>query len=68
MEKLDYDSETNGAGAARARVTIAENQQGRPQAFAAAAQEIAGDFGDWFERSGALSRKLFFDEDEIVAD
>jgi hypothetical protein len=56
VEKLDYGSETNGAGAARARVTIAENQQGRPQAFAAAAQKIAGDFGDWFERSGALPR------------
>ncbi len=68
MEQFDNGGQANRAGTARASVPIAKNQQGRPQALAAAAEEIAGNFGDRFERSGALPRKLFFDEDEVVAD
>jgi hypothetical protein len=68
MEKLNDGCQADRAGAVRARIAIAKYEQRGAQAFAAATQEVAGYFRNWFECCSTLPRKFFFDEDEIVAD
>jgi hypothetical protein len=68
MQQFDNSSKPNRSGAVSAGVAIAENQQSRPEALAAATKKVGGNFGDGLESRGALPRKLLFDEDEIVAD
>jgi len=68
MKQLDYGGETNRTGIPLAGVTAAEKEQSGTQAFAAAAEEIAGDFGYRLEGYGTLARELLLDEDEVVSD
>jgi len=68
VEELNYGGQANRTGAVFAGVAVAEEKQSGTQAFAAAAEEIAGDFGDGLESNGALPRELFLNENEIVAD
>jgi hypothetical protein len=68
MEKFHDRCQANRTRAAGARIAVAKYEQRGAQAFAAATQEIASDFRNWFKCGSTLPRKFFFDEDEIVAD
>jgi hypothetical protein len=68
VEKLDDGRQANGAGAALSCcVSVAQEQEGGPEAFPSAAKKIRGDLGNWLEGNGALAGEFLFDENEVVA-
>src|SRR5229473_1970143 len=69
VQQLDHGAQANRALAvASARVARGKQQERRAQTFAAAAQEIAGDFGNRLERSGSLPRQLLLHQNKVVPD
>jgi hypothetical protein len=47
---------------------VAQQQQCRAKALPSPAEEIAGDFGDRLEGTGALTREFLLDAEEVFAD
>src|ERR1700745_1877385 len=67
VEKFDYGGEAKWPGAIFSRISVSEQEQRGTQAFAASAEEVAGDFADRLIGRGTLARELLFDEDQVVA-
>jgi len=64
-----YDgSQTDGAAIGAACVARREKQERGPQPLSAAAEQVGGDFRNWWKGSFALPREFFLDQCEIVAD
>jgi len=68
VQKFDDRGHADRAAIFAARVACGKKQKRRTHALASATQQIRGDFRDRRKRGIALPRKLFFDQDKIVAD
>src|SRR5713226_1446639 len=68
VQKFYDGGEADGAAILAARVACGKEQQRGTHALPAPAQQILGDLSDGRKGGIALPRKLFLDQDEIVAD
>jgi len=62
VQQLNYCGEANRTEIALTSIAAAKKQQGGTQAFATAAEKIAGDFGYRLEGYGTLARQFLLDE------
>src|SRR5205807_9982409 len=67
VQKLNNCGETDGAVIFAARVACGKKQESGTHALPASAQQIRSDFGNRRKSGFALPRKLFFDQEEVVA-
>ena len=70
MKEFDNGGQFDGATSVRVTsrsIAMAQQQQSGTNPLATAAQQIAGDFGNGLEGSGALARKFLLDLDEVFA-
>ena len=67
MQKLNDRRETDSAAIFAARVPCGKEQERGTHALSASAQQIRSDFGNRRKSGFALPRKLFFDQEEVVA-
>lgn len=68
MQEFDHGCELDGAAAVRipaGSVTMAQEQQSRPEALPSPAQQVAGDFGNRLIGCRTLARKFLFDKDQV---
>jgi hypothetical protein len=68
MDHFDDGGEADGAGAAVAGKTGSEEEEGGAKAFAAATEEVIGDFADGFDGQAVLVGDFVFDGGEVFAD
>jgi len=68
VQKFDDRGETDGAAISAARITRGKKQERGTHALPTTAQQIGGNFGDRRKGGFGLPRKLFFDQEEVVAD
>jgi hypothetical protein len=68
MQKLDDGGEADSAAIFAARVPGGKEQERGTHALPSSAQQILDDFRDGWEGSMALPRKLFLNQEEVVAD
>jgi hypothetical protein len=68
MQKFDDGGEADGAAIFAARVARGKKQERGAHALPSAAQQICSDFSDGRKGGITLSRELFFDQNEVVAD
>ena len=68
VKKFNHRGQVNRALAIHAGIAVGQEEERGTQAFASAAQQVAGDFADRLKSRRALSRKLLLDQDQVITD